>query len=208
MKSAFFTKNASFKPINGDFGGVFQVNKATIGLLADGDSTQPCDWKAARVAVDGFLNSIRAFENIDTDDQVKNAVIAAQKCVAELHGICSGAATSFGAVVCLDNGRYWCVHFGHAAIFKFDRTALEQISTAVEMDEIALESGQLAPKEGFLLLSSGMLHHPTRPFLSDMLDWIQSEQPDQKTDTLLQLFALNQDEDISALVLKFDTNIP
>jgi hypothetical protein len=41
-----------------------------------------------------------------------------------------------------------------------------------------------------------------------MLDWIQSEQPDQKTDTLLQLFALNQDEDISALVLKFDTNIP
>jgi hypothetical protein len=204
MKSAFFTKNASFKPINGDFGGVFKVNKATIGLLADGDSTQPCDWKAARAAVDGFLNSIHTFENIDTNDQVKDAVMAAQKCVAELHGICSGAATSFGAVVCLDNGRYWCANFGHAAIFKFNGASLEQITTAVEIGEITLESGQLAPKEGFLLLSSGMLHHPTRPFLPDMLDWMQSEQPDQKTDTLLQLFALNQAEDISALVFKFD----
>jgi hypothetical protein len=208
MKSAFFTKNASFKPINGDFGGVFKVNKATIGLLADGESTKPCDWKAAHAAMDGFLERAHTFEHFDHDDQVKNCVMAAQKCVAALHGICSGAATSFGAVVCLDNGRYWCANFGHAAIFKFNGTALEQISTAVEMDEIALDSGQLSPKEGFLLLSSGMLHHPTRPFLPDMLDWIQSAQPDQKTDTLLQLFALNQDEDISALVLKFDTNIP
>ena len=203
--SAFFTKNASFKPINGDFGGTFKVNKATIGLLADGDSTQPCDWKAARVAVNGFLERAHTAENIDTVDQVKNCVMAAQKCVAELHGICSGAATSFSAVICLDNGQYWCANFGDAAIFKFNGTSsLEQIGTTAEMSGITLESGQLAPKEGFLLLSSGMLQHPTRPFLPDMLDWIQSAQPDQKTDILLQLFALNQEDDISALVLKFD----
>jgi serine/threonine protein phosphatase PrpC len=146
MKSAFFTKNAAIKPVNGDFGGVFKVNKATIGLLADGESTKPCDWKAAHAAVDGFLERAHTFENFDTDDQVKNCIMAAQKCVAELHGICSGAATSFSAVVCLDNGQYWCANFGDATIFKFNGTSsLELIGTTAKMGEITLESGQLIP---------------------------------------------------------------
>ena len=200
MVSAFFSKNAPNKPINGHACSVLEINKAHILILADGDDDKPCDWKAAQTAVEGFVECAKTLTHFDHITLVACAQ-SAQKRVEQIYGICKGANTSLSAAFVTENGVYHCLNIGNGAIFNYQAGGLTEIRQSDTIEQA--HSGTLDEQQGLLLLSEGILKHPKYAFLPDLADWFSSTAPEQHSRILAQKYADGHNDDISAIMLKF-----
>lgn len=203
MVSAFFSKNAPHKPVNGNACGIFELNKATLMLLVTGDDHKPCAWKAAQTALAAFVAEARvANEPYD----LKHWATMAQKSVSQWDNLCAGAGITLSAAVVHHDGRFQCLHWGNNAIFGYREAALDELTPGfyAQLDErVPVIAGQLHEQQGILLLSEGLLKHPKYAFLPDLALWFEMENPEHYSTVLVRKYADGQSEDIIALMLKF-----
>ncbi len=203
MVSAFFSKNAPHKPVNGNAGGIFELNEATLMLLVTGDDHKPCAWKAAQTALSVFVAEARS---ATPPHDLKQWAAVAQKSVEQWSELCAGAGFTLSAALVDNDGRFQCLNWGNNAVFCYREAALDELTPGfyAQLDEhIPVIAGQLHEQQGILLLSEGLLKHPKYAFLPDLALWFEMENPEHYSTVLVQKYADGQSEDITALMLKF-----
>lgn len=187
------SRKATFKPKNGDAFLIVQLNGCFLLLLAQGQNSAPCDWKASETALKGFMQKAETLPAIETHEQLDECITAASKSVAEIHGICQGAATQLTCVAVQENGSFRCTNVEVNIIFCFSEGTLTEITT---------DTGFLKQGEGLLLLNEGFLNHPSRSFLFDFQEWCSLEDPNVGNTALLEKYISEETDDLTTIFIK------
>lgn len=191
--TAGFSQKAAFKPKNGDAFLIVQLNGCFLLLLAQGQSSAPCDWKASETAIKGFMQKAETLPAIETREQLEECMEAAFKNVAEIHGICQGASTKLTCVVVQENGSFRCSDLTENILFCYSEDTLTEMTT---------DTGLLRKNEGLLLLNEGFLNHPSRSFLSDFPGWCALKDPKVGNTALLEKYIPGQTNDLTTIFIK------
>ncbi len=200
MITAFFGKNAPSKPRKSVACGIFALPKAQLLLMAHGDDTLPCAWRAAKTALNAAAETAQQTPDAPLRQWAQNA----HQTIAQIYGICTGAKARLSIVRVYEQGHYEGYHEGEGALFRYlHDDSLEELAAAVFRNEYSECAGKLDEQQGLLLVNEGLLQHPKHGFLAQASLWFQHSHPQQHTHALVQQFTDGQHDDIAAMMLKF-----
>jgi Stage II sporulation protein E (SpoIIE) len=210
MTIATYTQPHPSHVRNGDQYQVLTTETATWVVLAHGDDTQPCGWRAAELACSSFLKKCESSTSGSVPSRLAECVEYAHREVATLFGICKGAQTGLLGLVILPDGRFWYLNVGDSHLMTYtDTTELvpmyevrdEAYLGTAKTPPLDVQEGALLAGEGLLLLSAGAY---TRGFLSleaDFYPVFNANDPQTELESVLRHYQMGQHDDLTAIVV-------
>ena len=204
----------SGKPRNGDCANVFEDDCVFIGAVADGVSGNPCDWKAStQMCADLVYYYNEEFRGMGVEAGIAHSL---RKSYARLYyekGRCAGMLTTLSSVI-VDKAEncYYHVNVGDSRILRFssDRTPLqvsEESEFRIPVDVLlncVIPGGPIDDVGSFALMTDGFWANRSG-FERELALVLDGAELDGKLDELMQLNRVTQSDDMTLMLIRFDS---
>jgi serine/threonine protein phosphatase PrpC len=178
---------------------VLNRESGQLFIIAEGDSTRPCAWRAAEVAIQQFVAVFveEDFLHVEMHARLTRAARAAQRDVAELYGVCEGAKAAILAVFVSESEQTaWYYNDGAAQLYRIRGTETERLLGEHEVVKTSLEA-----TDSLLLLSSGLNTWANRTGAVDFAELAAHPNLQTELDKIVQQAAKEGMDDATAIFL-------